>query len=78
MFLTRMGTGSKMVVTGDVTQIDLPMGKTSGLIEVQRILSTVKDIEFVVFSPQDVVRHQLVQNILEAYHDHDEEKKNKK
>ena len=75
MFLTRMGTGSKMVVTGDVTQIDLPLGKSSGLIEVQRILSKVKGIEFVVFSPKDVVRHQLVQNILEAYHLNDEEKK---
>jgi phosphate starvation-inducible PhoH-like protein len=77
MFLTRMGTGSKMVVTGDVTQIDLPLGRSSGLIEVQRILSKVKGVEFVFFSPKDVVRHHLVQNILEAYHDHDEEKKTK-
>jgi phosphate starvation-inducible PhoH-like protein len=77
MFLTRMGTGSKMVVTGDITQIDLPMGKNSGLIEVQRILAKVKGIGFVTFSPKDVVRHQLVQNILEAYHEHDEEKKRK-
>jgi phosphate starvation-inducible protein PhoH and related proteins len=75
MFLTRMGTGSKMVVTGDITQIDLPMGKNSGLIEVQRILSKVKGVEFILFSPKDVVRHRLVQNILEAYHLHDEEKK---
>ena len=72
MFLTRMGRGSKMVVTGDVTQIDLPVGKISGLIEVQRILSKVKGIEFVPFSPKDVVRHRLVQNILEAYHEHDQ------
>jgi phosphate starvation-inducible PhoH-like protein len=77
MFLTRMGTGSKMVVTGDVTQIDLPMGKNSGLIEVQHILSKVKEIAFVMFSPRDVVRHRMVQNILEAYHEHDEEKKRK-
>ncbi len=77
MFLTRMGTGSKMVVTGDITQIDLPFGKSSGLIEVQRILGKVKGIEFVTFSPADVVRHQLVQNILEAYHVNDEEKKKK-
>ncbi len=74
MFLTRMGTGSKVVVTGDVTQIDLPTGKSSGLIEVQRILANVKGIEFVFFSPKDVVRHRLVQNILEAYHQHDEKK----
>jgi len=77
MFLTRMGTGSRMVVTGDVTQIDLPTGKTSGLIEAQRILSKVKGVEFVLFSPKDVVRHQLVQNILEAYHVHEEVKKEK-
>jgi phosphate starvation-inducible protein PhoH and related proteins len=77
MFLTRMGTGSKMVVTGDVTQIDLPAGKSSGLIEVQRILSKVKGVQFITFSPKDVVRHRLVQNILEAYHTHEEEKKTK-
>ncbi len=77
MFLTRMGTGSKVVVTGDVTQIDLPLGKSSGLIEIQHILSKVKGIEFVFFSPKDVVRHQLVKDILEAYHSHEEEKKPK-
>ena len=77
MFLTRMGTGSKIVVTGDVTQIDLPLGKSSGLIEIQNILSKVRGIEFIQFSPKDVVRHRLVQNILEAYHDHDAEKKAK-
>lgn len=78
MFLTRMGTGSRMVVTGDVTQIDLPTGKVSGLIAVQRILSKVKGIEFVLFSPADVVRHRLVQNILEAYHVHEEKDKEPK
>ncbi len=77
MFLTRMGNGSKMVVTGDVTQIDLPQGKSSGLIEVQQILSKVKGVEFVFFSPKDVVRHYLVQHILEAYHVRDEQKKDK-
>ncbi|HTC22588.1 MAG TPA: PhoH family protein [bacterium] len=77
MFLTRMGNGSKMVVTGDVTQIDLPQGKSSGLIEVQRILSNVKGVEFIQFTPKDVVRHYLVQHILEAYHAHDLEKKTK-
>ena len=78
MFLTRMGNGSKMVVTGDVTQIDLPQGKSSGLIEVQQILSKVKGIEFVQFNSKDVVRHYLVQHILEAYHVRDEEKKDKR
>jgi phosphate starvation-inducible PhoH-like protein len=67
MFLTRMGTGSKMVVTGDVTQIDLPSGQTSGLITVQQILAQVKGIEFIAFTPKDVVRHHLVQHIIEAY-----------
>jgi len=75
MFLTRMGNGAKMVVTGDVTQIDLPLGKSSGLIEVQHILSKVKGVEFIQFSPKDVVRHYLVQHILEAYHDNDQGKK---
>jgi len=75
MFLTRMGTGSKMVVTGDVTQIDLPSGHLSGLKEIERILSQVKGIEFVQFSPRDVMRHPLVANILEAYHGHETEKK---
>ena len=75
MFLTRMGTGSKIVVTGDVTQIDLPSGQSSGLIEVQNILSKVKGIDFVFFTPKDVVRHQLVKGILEAYHDHQQSKK---
>ena len=68
MFLTRMGTGSKMVVTGDVTQIDLPSGHMSGLKEIEQILSKVKGIEFVQFSSRDVMRHALVANILEAYH----------
>lgn len=75
MFLTRMGVGSKVVVTGDVTQIDLPTGKSSGLIEVQHILNKVKGVEFVMFSPKDVVRHRIVQNILEAYHEHELKKK---
>ncbi len=72
MFLTRMGTGSKMVVTGDVTQIDLPTGKVSGLIEVRRILTGTEGISFVDFEPKDVVRHRLVQNILKAYQAHEE------
>jgi phosphate starvation-inducible PhoH-like protein len=77
MFLTRMGTGSKIVVTGDGTQIDLPMGKNSGLLEIQKILAKVKGIEFITFTSKDVVRHRLVQNIVEAYHAHDTENKEK-
>lgn len=67
MFLTRLGFGSKMVVTGDVTQIDLPRGKKSGLIEASRILQGIEEIGFVTFSEQDVVRHTLVQKIITAY-----------
>lgn len=67
MFLTRLGFGSKMVVTGDVTQIDLPRGKRSGLIEARRILQNIEEIGFVLFSEQDVVRHSLVQKIIVAY-----------
>ncbi|MGB8508331.1 MAG: PhoH family protein [Pyrinomonadaceae bacterium] len=70
MFLTRIGYGSKAVVTGDVTQIDLPTGKRSGLIEAERILSGVEDIEFVYFTDKDVVRHRLVQMIIKAYEKH--------
>jgi phosphate starvation-inducible PhoH-like protein len=73
MFLTRLGFGSKMVVTGDVTQIDLPREQASGLIQVQSILSTVDGIAFVHFTHQDVVRHKLVQRIVEAYKQHSEE-----
>lgn len=70
MFLTRIGFGSKAVITGDVTQIDLPTGKRSGLVEADRILSNVKDIEFVYFTEKDVVRHHLVQMIIRAYEEH--------
>src|SRR3954451_17915945 len=70
MFLTRLGFGSKVVVTGDVTQIDLPRDQRSGLIHVQDILSDVQDIAFVRFGHQDVVRHKLVQRIVEAYKQH--------
>ena len=73
MFLTRLGFGSKIVVTGDVTQIDLPREQASGLIQVQDILSSVDGIEFVQFSHQDVVRHKLVQRIVEAYKHHAEQ-----
>ncbi len=67
MFLTRMGFGSQMVVTGDITQIDLPDGQRSGLVEVRRILETVDDLRFVTFDDSDVVRHPLVQRIVKAY-----------
>ena len=67
MFLTRIGFGSKAVITGDVTQVDLPTGKRSGLIEAERILSNLEDIEFVYFTDKDVVRHKLVQMIIRAY-----------
>jgi phosphate starvation-inducible PhoH-like protein len=70
MFLTRIGFGSKAVITGDVTQIDLPQGKRSGLIEAQRVLSGVEGIEFVYFTEKDVVRHRLVQMIIKAYEQH--------
>ena len=67
MFLTRIGFGSKAVITGDVTQVDLPTGKRSGLIEAERILSKLDDIEFIYFTDKDVVRHKLVQMIIRAY-----------
>ena len=67
MALTRIGFGSKAVITGDVTQIDLPTGKRSGLVEAERILSKVEGIEFVYFTEKDVVRHRLVQQIIKAY-----------
>lgn len=67
MFLTRLGFGSKMVITGDVTQIDLPRGKSSGLVESARILKDIEEIGMVHFAEQDVVRHSLVQKIIMAY-----------
>jgi phosphate starvation-inducible protein PhoH and related proteins len=67
MFLTRLGFGSKMVITGDVTQIDLPKGKKSGLREAERILAPIPEVAFIRFQEADVVRHSLVQKIIEAY-----------
>lgn len=75
MFLTRLGFRSKMVVTGDITQIDLPDGKKSGLKTVMHILKDVDDIQIVRFSQKDVVRHKLVQDIIQAYQKYDEERK---
>jgi len=74
MFLTRLGFSSKAVITGDVTQIDLPNSKISGLVETKKILLKVKGIQFVFFSKKDVVRHQLVQDIIEAYEYLEQEK----
>jgi phosphate starvation-inducible protein PhoH and related proteins len=74
MFLTRLGFGSKVVVTGDVTQVDLPRDQKSGLIHVQEVLGGVEDISFVQFGHRDVVRHKLVQRIVEAYKEHTEER----
>jgi phosphate starvation-inducible PhoH-like protein len=75
MFLTRMGFSSKAVITGDITQIDLPSEKPSGLIEAKNILQGIRGIEFVFFSKNDVVRHGLVQEIIKAYEDLDAGKK---
>jgi len=72
MFLTRLGFGSKVVVNGDITQIDLPSGTRSGLVIVQEILLGIEGIRFVHLGAQDVVRHRIVQNIVEAYRAHGE------
>jgi len=73
MFLTRLGFNSKMVVTGDITQIDLPKDQHSGLVMIADILKDVEGIEFVRFGGEDVVRHKLVQRIVEAYNQHAEQ-----
>jgi phosphate starvation-inducible PhoH-like protein len=67
MFLTRLGFGSKAVVTGDITQIDLPIGRTSGLVEAMKVVSGIEGISFLYFDDRDVVRHKLVQQIVKAY-----------
>jgi phosphate starvation-inducible PhoH-like protein len=67
MFLTRLGFGSKAVVTGDITQIDLPQPRTSGLVEALRIVKDIEGIGFIYFDDRDVVRHKLVQQIVKAY-----------
>jgi phosphate starvation-inducible protein PhoH and related proteins len=72
MFLTRLGFGSKVVVTGDITQIDLPRDQRSGLVNVMGVLDGVPDIAFIRFSDADVVRHKLVQRIVSAYREHSE------
>ena len=77
MFLTRLGFGSKIVITGDITQIDLPADKVSGLKEAMRVLKGVEDIAIMRLTESDVVRHALVQRIIKAY-EVDEERRNKK
>ncbi|HEY7499111.1 MAG TPA: PhoH family protein [Vicinamibacterales bacterium] len=67
MFLTRLGFGSKAVVTGDITQIDLPSGRPSGLVEAMKVIGSIEGISFIHFDERDVVRHQLVQQIVKAY-----------
>ncbi len=75
MFLTRLGFGSKAIITGDITQIDLPKGKYSGLKEVMEVLKNIKGIGFVYFHEKDVVRHKLVRDIIKAYEKHESRKK---
>ena len=77
MFLTRLGFNSKIVVTGDITQIDLPDGKRSGLVDIIKILKNIDDIQTVRFSEKDVVRHRLVQDIIKAYEKYEEARKRK-
>lgn len=74
MFLTRLGFGSKAIITGDITQIDLPRGKCSGLKEVMEVLESVKGIGFVYFNEKDVVRHKLVRDIIKAYEMYEDKK----
>ena len=77
MFLTRLGFGSKAVITGDVTQVDLPSGKESGLKLVREILKDIPKIAFVELKSHDVVRHEIVQRIVRAYEEHDRRRKEK-
>ncbi|MBR2070660.1 MAG: PhoH family protein [Clostridia bacterium] len=77
MFLTRMGEGSKMVITGDITQVDLPEGKQSGLVHASKILKDIDDIKIINFTAKDVVRHELVMNIIKAYEKYENKQKEK-
>ena len=78
MFLNRMGMNTKMIVTGDMTQIDLPISQTSGLVQALRILKGVKGISFVELNKKDIVRHKLVERIVDAYEKFDKERKTAK
>jgi phosphate starvation-inducible PhoH-like protein len=77
MFLTRLGFGSKMVITGDITQIDLPPDKTSGLRDAMRILEGIPDIAILLLTAADVVRHEIVSKIIEAYDKRDRRRSEK-
>jgi phosphate starvation-inducible PhoH-like protein len=70
MFLTRLGVDSKAVITGDITQIDLPSGKRSGLVEAQQVINEVEGLAFIYFTERDVVRHRLVRLIIKAYEEY--------
>ena len=78
MFLTRMRMNTKMIITGDLTQIDLPAAQTSGLVQAMRILKGVRGISFVELGKKDIVRHKLVERIVEAYEKFDDKKKKEK
>ena len=78
MFLTRMGLNTKMIVTGDITQIDLPSAQQSGLIQAMSILRNISGIVKIEFDKNDIVRHKLVQRIVEAYEKHGEKRQIKK
>jgi phosphate starvation-inducible PhoH-like protein len=71
MFLTRIGEGSRAIVTGDITQVDLPRGQVSGLVHASRVVEGIEGIAFIQFDKSDVVRHELVQRIVKAYEDND-------
>jgi phosphate starvation-inducible PhoH-like protein len=77
MFLTRLGNNSKAIITGDVTQIDLPTNATSGLVQIQDVLKKIEGIDFVYFDRNDVVRHRLVRDIVDAYEKFGENQSNK-
>ncbi|MEW5798023.1 MAG: PhoH family protein [Bacteroidota bacterium] len=78
MFLTRLGNNSKAIITGDITQIDLPSNATSGLVQIQEVLKEIEGIEFVYFNKNDVVRHRLVREIIDAYGKYDEKENGKR
>lgn len=78
MFLTRLGHNSKAIITGDITQIDLPSNSTSGLVQIQEVLKQVEGIEFIYFNRNDVVRHRLVKDIIDAYGKYGEKENGKK
>jgi phosphate starvation-inducible PhoH-like protein len=78
MFLTRLGVGSRAIITGDVTQIDLPSRQASGLVQIQNILKNIDGVQFVYLDKKDVVRHRLVKDIIKAYEEFSNGNNNKK